>query len=218
MKRSEINAAIATAKAMLAAHRWSLPAWAYNAPKDYEPDLADWLSRHQMGWDVTDFGSSDFSRRGLTLFCARNGIQSSQDDLPYAEKLLFVGEDQETPFHTHRVKLEDIINRGGGTLAIEFRHADGGDKPIHLRSDGRQVRLAPDEPLHLAPGDSVTVPRGLYHRFYAVAGTGMVLGGEVSQVNDDGSDNYFLEPLGRFSEIEEDEPPICPLWNELAPA
>jgi D-lyxose ketol-isomerase len=39
--------------------------------------------------------------------------------------------------------------------------------------------------------------------------------GEVSQVNDDFSDNYFLEDLGRFAGIEEDEPKLFPLWNEL---
>jgi D-lyxose ketol-isomerase len=43
----------------------------------------------------------------------------------------------------------------------------------------------------------------------------MVMAGEVSQVNDDNNDNYFLEPVGRFSEIQEDEPPLHPLWNEI---
>ena len=38
---------------------------------------------------------------------------------------------------------------------------------------------------------------------------------EVSQVNDDNNDNYFLEPVGRFTKIEEDEEPIHPLWNEV---
>ena len=52
-------------------------------------------------------------------------------------------------------------------------------------------------------------------RFYAVAGTGMVMAGEVSQVNDDNKDNYFLEPVGRFSDILEDEPAIHLLWNEI---
>ncbi|MDF9352002.1 D-lyxose/D-mannose family sugar isomerase, partial [Escherichia coli] len=33
-----------------------------------------------------------------------------------------------------------------------------------------------------------------------------VLGWEISMVNDDQHDNYFLEPGGRFPAIEEDEP------------
>jgi hypothetical protein len=37
----------------------------------------------------------------------------------------------------------------------------------------------------------------------------------VSLVNGDLTDNFFLEPFGRFSEILEDEPPLYPLWSEL---
>jgi len=57
--------------------------------------------------------------------------------------------------------------------------------------------------------------RGLAHRFYGEPGSGPVLVGEVSQVNDDFNDNYFLAPLGRFTPIEEDEAPWRLLWNEL---
>ena len=38
--------------------------------------------------------------------------------------------------------------------------------------------------------------------------------GEVSLVNDDDHDNRFLEPVGRFADIEEDEPPIFLLRND----
>jgi hypothetical protein len=41
--------------------------------------------------------------------------------------------------------------------------------------------------------------------------------GEVSKVNDDTKDNCFLTPLGRFPEIEEDEPPVHLLCNEYPP-
>ena len=40
--------------------------------------------------------------------------------------------------------------------------------------------------------------------------------GEVSKVNDDTTDNYFLEPTARFADIEEDEPVLHPLCNEYA--
>ena len=217
MKRSEINRAISAAKDMLRVYRWQLPVWADWTKEEYlaNPDVSAWLRAHQMGWDVTDFGSDDFSRRGLSLFCLRNGIQAERNSTPYAEKLLFVGEGQETPFHMHKVKLEDIINRGGGDLMIEFRQGESHERPIKLRCDGIVHRLEPDEPLCLKPGSSVTIPRGLYHRFYARPGGGVVLAGEVSQVNDDGADNYFLEPLGRFSTITEDVAPLHPLWNEV---
>ena len=225
MKRSQINSALQTAQSMLDGFRWALPRWADWALEDYraDPQMAAHLKAHQMGWDVTDFGSGDFTTRGLTLFCARNGIQSDPDSVPYAEKLLFVGEGQETPFHCHQQKMEDIINRGGGHLLVEFLHEDGQgddhrdarDEAITISVDGHMVTLQPDEPLRLTPGESVTIPRQLYHRFYAEPGHGMVFAGEVSQVNDDNSDNYFLEPLGRFSQIEENEPALRPLWNEI---
>lgn len=45
-------------------------------------------------------------------------------------------------------------------------------------------------------------------------GTGDLIAGEVSKVNDDNTDNYFLEPVARFADIEENEPPLHPLCNE----
>ena len=41
---------------------------------------------------------------------------------------------------------------------------------------------------------------------------------EVSQCNDDNTDNRFNPPVGRFPAIEEDEPPYRLLCNEYPPA
>ena len=54
----------------------------------------------------------------------------------------------------------------------------------------------------------------MYHDFELEPGTGPVLLGEVSMCNDDNTDNRFYEPIGRFPEIEEDEPPYRLLCNE----
>jgi len=221
MKRSEINQAIIEAKKMMENYSWVLPQWGYWSKEDYinEPSVSKYLKDHQMGWDVTDFGKGLFNEQGITLFCIRNGIQGNAQDKPYAEKLLFMREGQEIPFHSHKVKLEDIINRGGGDLAIEFvmvnEHLKEKNENINILVDGVQVEVEPHEPLILKRGQSVTVERNIYHKFYAVKGTGMVMAGEVSQVNDDNNDNFFLEPVGRFTQIEEDEQPIHPLWNEI---
>ena len=221
MKRSEINAAIVEAKDMIDKYSWVLPKWGYWSKKEYDknPTLKKYLKNHQMGWDVTDFGKGEFDKKGITLFCIRNGIQGNNDDKPYAEKLLFMRECQEIPFHSHKVKLEDIINRGGGDLVIEFLEVDSNqielNSKIDVLIDGEIVSIAPREPLILKRGQSVTVERNIYHKFYSAKGSGMVMAGEVSQVNDDNKDNYFLESLGRFSEIEEDEEAIHPLWNEI---
>jgi hypothetical protein len=217
MKRSHINRAIAEARALAAAYRFALPDWAIWTLADHRahPDQSAFLARRQIGWDVTDFGAGRFETRGLTLLCIRNGIQGDPGERPYAEKLLIVGEDQETPFHCHKVKLEDIIVRGGGNLMVEFTR-DGSlmDLAGEARVDGRRVDPF-GGPIRLTAGQSITIPRGLQHRFWGERGTGTVFGAEVSQCNDDLHDNFFLEPLGRFAEIDEDEATTLPLWNEV---
>ena len=60
----------------------------------------------------------------------------------------------------------------------------------------------------------VTLPAYCYHKFWGANGT--VLVGEVSAVNDDDTDNRFLETLPRFAAIDEDEPPYRLLCNEYA--
>jgi D-lyxose ketol-isomerase len=40
--------------------------------------------------------------------------------------------------------------------------------------------------------------------------------GEVSMVNDDDADNRFHAPVGRFPDIEEDEPPLYLLTKDYA--
>lgn len=70
----------------------------------------------------------------------------------------------------------------------------------------------------LHPGESVTLSPHQYHEFHAAPGTGSILIGEVSQCNDDNTDNRFYEEAGRFPEIEEDEVPYRLLCNEYPPA
>ena len=220
MRRSEINEALRFAIGMLETWRWSLPVWGQWSAAEFaaNPEASRYLASRQLGWDVTDFGSGRFAEQGLVLFCLRNGILGMEGERSYAEKLLFIQEGQVTPAHLHKAKQEDIINRAGGDLVIEFRADDatgnvtGSD--VSVLVDGIEQRLQTWEPLVLGPGQSVTIPTGLYHRFYGAKDKGPVLVGEVSQVNDDRTDNYFLEPIGRFAEIEEDEPPLRPLWNE----
>lgn len=214
MRRSEINAALRAARAVCAAQKFPLPDWADWTLADHaaNPEQSAFLSQRQIGWDVTDFGSGDFARRGLVLCCTRNGIQGVAAERPYAEKLLFVGPGQETPFHAHKVKLEDIICRGGGDLMVEFTAEGSFAGDLVARVDGAEVAIHAG-PIRLRPGQGITIPRGAMHRFWAEGAPAFVV--EVSQCNDDKGDNFFLEPLGRFSTIEEDEPPLHPLWNEV---
>jgi D-lyxose ketol-isomerase len=222
MKRSEINRLQREALELFAEYRFALPLFARWSEADWrgQAAAARYCMTHQMGWDVTDFGSRRFAHRGLVIVCVRNGRQALAEEKPYAEKLLVVREIQETPFHAHKIKMEDIIVRGGGNLMIELHNMGEtrglADTPVRVMIDGVEHRLGAGEPMRLAPGQSVTITRDLWHRFYGETGAGTVFVGEVSQVNDDLTDNYFLETLGRFAKIEEDEPKLYPLWNELA--
>jgi D-lyxose ketol-isomerase len=132
---------------------------------------------------------------------------------------MMVREGQETPLHFHFQKQEDIIVRAGGVLVLELFNSDenGGLRKDDVRvfTDEMEKTVKAGEPLHLSPGQSITLAPGLYHRFYGLRGKSSVLVGEVSDVNDDNADNRFFEPLGRFPAITEDEPPLYPLWKEI---
>ena len=137
----------------------------------------------------------------------------------YAEKLLISKQDQVAPMHTHVIKAEDIINRGGATLIVELYGSDDDgnyaeDRGGTVLRDGIAYDFAPGERLAFAPGESVTLMPGDWHAFWGEGGD--VLIGEVSTVNDDETDNIFRDPVGRFSTIEEDEAPIHLLVSDYA--
>ena len=213
MKRSEINRILFDAREFLAERNFFLPPWAYWSPGEWQQNknFAGEVIRNMLGWDITDFGSGDFYRRGLFLFTIRNGTLNV-DKKPYAEKIMIVEENQETPMHYHRGKMEDIINRGGGNLVIELFNSDAGnslaDTPVSVKTDGVERGVEPGGKVILTPGESICLEQGVYHRFYGEQGHGRVLVGEVSSVNDDTSDNFFYEPVGRFPSVEEDEEPL----------
>lgn len=219
MKRSEINKIMRDAESFLASKQFVLPEWADWSVADWQKnrDKVGYIVERMLGWDITDFGSGDFLRRGLFLFTLRNG-KYGVDKKPYAEKIMIVEENQETPMHFHWSKMEDIINRGGGNLVIELYNADKNeqfaDTPVHVRVDGIEQVVEPGGKLILHPGQSICQEQYLYHRFYGESGKGKVMVGEVSQCNDDNTDNRFYEPVGRFPAIEEDEEPLHLLCSD----
>lgn len=225
MKRSQINAIIRDAKAFAARHRFKLPPFAFWTPEEWRTKghEADEIRDCMLGWDVTDFGRGRYERLGLVLFTIRNGKhRDKRYPKPYAEKLLIIGEEQITPMHFHWSKAEDIIVRGGGNLVIQLYNSTPDDKlartPVTVSMDGVRHTFKAGTKVVLEPGQSITITQRLYHKFWGQKGKGPVLVGEVSMVNDDKRDNCFLEPLGRFPTIEEDEPPIHLLCNEYPPA
>lgn len=219
MRRSEINAILRDAEKFLKSRQFYLPEWATWDLQDWRSnkDKVGYIVERMLGWDITDFGSGDFLKRGLFLFTMRNGKYGA-DKKPYAEKIMIVEENQETPFHFHWSKMEDIINRGGGNLVIEVYNADEheqfADSPVRIRVDGIEHIVEPGGKIILHPGQSVCQDQFLYHRFYGEPGHGKVMVGEVSQCNDDNIDNRFYEAVGRFPDIDEDEEPLYLLCSD----
>ena len=217
MKRSTVNDIIREADTFIRAHGFALPPFAWWSPEELRARVATdsaMIRERMLGWDITDYGQGRFDELGLVLFTLRNGARANVArgrGMLYAEKLLISGEGQISPMHRHNLKTEDIINRGGATLVLELFAAapDGSldeDGEVAVRTDGTLRRLPAGGRLKLAPGESVTLKPDTWHAFWGEGG--QVLIGEVSNVNDDRTDNVFRDPIGRFSEIEEDEPPL----------
>ena len=166
-----------------------------------------------LGWDITDYGAGRFDEMGLFLFTVRNGSVgdlSSGKGMLYAEKIMISRKDQLSPMHRHNLKAEDIINRGGGDLVIELFAPDtlgeiDREADVSVPTDGQLRTLPAGGKLVLKPGESVTLMPGIWHAFWAEGRDCLI--GEVSTVNDDKTDNIFEMPIGRFSEIEENEAP-----------
>ena len=238
MKRSEINDWLEEAKDLFEKNGFKLPPFADWELEDWkeiktniglQKKYAE-IIENGLGWDLTDFGSGDFLKIGLLLFTIRNGNPSNPNyKKKYAEKIMISRENQVTPMHYHWEKCEDIINRGGGNLVIELYNASIEDdlKPaehwkkgvlgkdeVNYVHDGILEVVPAGTKIILKPGESITLTPRMYHSFWAKKGSGTVMVGEVSMVNDDKMDNRFYKEIPRFSEIENDEVPIHVLVNE----
>jgi D-lyxose ketol-isomerase len=160
-----------------------------------------WTLPPNPRWDVTDFGLGEFDAYGLTLV-------NLAEEPEYCEKLMYARQDQVTLQHYHASKKEDIICRWG-RLAIQI-HAD---QSVELKVNGKMRPVPVDQPLVLTAGERITLTQQVAHSFWA-DGTYAIIG-EVSTANDDLHDNYFADPdVGRFSELEEDEPPLVRLVSD----
>ena len=221
MKRSEINNIMRGADAFIRQNGFRLPPFAYWTPADWEtkgPETREIVDR-QLGWDITDFGQGDFRQVGLFLFTLRNGTLQelkNGNGKVYAEKIMVVETGQITPMHFHWAKTEDIITRGGGRLVIQLYNSTPDEKladtEVNISMDGIYLTVKAGGLVTLSPGESITLPTGCYHKFWGEESR--VLVGEVSVVNDDNTDNRFYEPVGRFPEVEEDQPPLYYLTSD----
>lgn len=173
---------------------------------------AGWALPPNAKWDVTDLGLGDFENTGLVLV-------NLAEEPEYCEKLMYSMKGQVTPLHTHRSKKEDIICRSG-RLAVELWQGHPKSTPrgtsFFVMRNGIATQIESGIPFVLESGERVTMRQGVYHAFWAES-EGCVLG-EISTANDDANDNFFVNPdIGRFPQIEEDEPPFVRLcWEREA--
>lgn len=216
MKRSIVNQIMSEADKYIQSFGFKLPPFAYWSPLQMKQRKAEiqGIIEAGLGWDITDYGQGDFENLGLFLFTLRNGKQQDLKNgggMCYAEKIMISRENQISPMHHHLLKAEDIINRGGATLILKLYESDKSGNidqksDVRVSTDGVLRTLGAGDILELEPGESVTLMPGMWHSFTSKGGD--VLIGEVSTVNDDTTDNYFKDPIGRFADIEEDEEPL----------
>lgn len=215
MKRSQINEIIRSGDEFIRSFGYSMPpfaAWSLDQWRARQNECEE-IFRSRLGWDITDYGKGEYETTGLFLFTVRNGDAADLgrgQGMLYAEKIMISKRDQLAPMHYHKIKAEDIINRGGGDLVIElYQNTPQGElnetDPVTVRCDGIARTLPPGGKIVLKPGESVTLLPPVWHAFWGEGGD--VLIGEVSTVNDDETDNYFRDPIGRFPDIEEDVEP-----------
>ncbi len=201
----------------------------FHLPKFAFWKLEDWRAKGDeiqeifdvhLGWDITDYGSGDFYKMGLMHFTIRNGnIEGmKKGGKDYCEKVMIVEEDQSLPTHFHYNKMEDIINRGGGVLMVQLYNStqenEFADMDVSISIDGEVAQVKPGGIVEIHPGESITIPGRLFHKFWAKEKHGKVLIGEVSRINDDKKDNVYYDKVGRFPEIEEDEAPLYLLVSD----
>ena len=222
MKRSEINRAIRWAEDLMRSRNISLPDYASWTAQEWANRTGETglIKQLMLGWDITDFGCGNFDKIGTVLYTMRNGSDTDPSaGVPYCEKYLVLKEGQRLPKHYHVSKTEDIINRAGGILQVFLWNADPDtghelDTEVAVYQDGICRTYQPGEEILISPGNSISLTPYLAHSFGAKPGYGPLICGEVSKVNNDLTDNFFLEPTSRFPDIEEDEPILYPMCNE----
>lgn len=189
MKRSEINEVVKEATKFFNSNGWTLPP--------------------QPKWDVTDFGLGDFQRCGLVLV-------NLAEEPEYCEKLMYAQKGMVTPSHTHQQKKEDIICRTG-VLIVQLWKADpfkdNTAGVLKLKINGHYAEIPSGDKVTLKAGERVTIEPGIWHEFWPESEECII--GEVSTANDDLHDNFFSnDQIGRYSEIEEDEPALVKLLSD----
>ena len=75
MKRSELNKIMKDAVEFIEKMNFKLPPFVYWSPDEWtdKGHEYDEIRDNMLGWDITDFGSGDYSKIGLLMITLRNG-------------------------------------------------------------------------------------------------------------------------------------------------
>jgi D-lyxose ketol-isomerase len=223
MLRSFIDGRIEAMLELCDRHAFRLPPFAlWDAARfRADHDAAARIAQRGLGWNVAEFNPGAFAREGLAIFTLRMG---DWRELPkgggrlYSEKALMAENGQRTPHHYHVIKTEDIVNRGGARFVVELFKVDRAGRRLEERvralKDATIIDVAPGGRVALEPGESLVLEPFVAHSFWAEGGA--TLAGEVSLVNDDATDNYFLPPLAPLPPIKEDAPMRHPTVRDYA--
>ena len=171
MKRSEINQALKNMENMIQKCGFHLPPFCSFTPEEWKEKGHEYdeIRDNMLGWDITDYGLGNFRKIGFSLITLRNGnTHMEKYKKTYAEKLLYLEEDQAATMHFHWTKMEDIINRGGGNVLIRVYNSlpdeeidKEGDVTVHI--DGEVQVVPAGTQVKLEPGMSITIMQGMYH-------------------------------------------------------
>ena len=226
IKQSEVNRLIQETLGRWQKLKVSVPPWAAYSPMDWRRQIEEGkegldiseMVKWGQGLDISNFPAlgvkPDFSQCGLVLITVENTSE-------YCHKLMFQRQNQETPWHKH-VNKNETIGVGAsrwGKLGISLYNSNEIDgcpdymKSVRVKVNGCWRTVKADNPVQLQPGEFITLPAGVWHRFFALYDDVSLW--EVSAHNDDFDDNKFLVPRERFMKIEPDVLPAFVLCNDL---
>ena len=129
--------------------------------------------------------------------------------------------DKISGYETHSMLTVPLKNNRGdciGVLQLINAQDDSGNpitesRPVRVLVNGEERMVPGNTILHIRQGERITLFPGVYHDFWPVSEYAII--GEVSTRNDDAHDNYFENSdVGRYEEIDEDEPAIVRLLSE----
>lgn len=228
-KRSELNSYIVKCERIIEEAGVILPPFAKWTVDDWKGKghAYDELRDLCIGWDIWD-PIHDWHKMGGGGLTLRNGSQKDpRYPKTYCEKVAVCLEGQLVPWHYHFHRQEDIINRSKrAKMVVELCNHTPDDQLDHesdvmVHKDGRTYTAPAHTRVYLLPGESITINTGTYHSFWTEPGTGDAVYFEVCKVNDDANDNVFLDlPADheRYTQWEEDVPPLYPMAYELPKA